>query len=110
MVWLPKTKLPVTSKKWAVKGRCALVFDVSPGHMSPVQMHGPVPAGGVPVSPVTVPDGAVFMSDEWRRLFLHTVREAARLGLKIGLNLGSGWNCGGPWITPDHASAPAGLE
>jgi hypothetical protein len=57
----------------------------------------PAPGGAV------IPNGAVFMSDEWRCLFRHAVREAARLGLEIGLMDSSGWNCGGPWISPAHA-------
>lgn len=51
-----------------------------------------------------VPAGPLFGSAAWRKLFLHTLREADRLGLEIGLNITSGWNTGGPIVTPDKAA------
>jgi len=53
---------------------------------------------------VPVPPGPLFGSPEWRKLFLHAIREADRLGLEIGLNITSGWNTGGPMVTPDKAA------
>lgn len=50
-----------------------------------------------------MPD-ARYMSDKWRELFRHTVREAGRLGLKMGTNICAGWPSGGSWITPENAS------
>lgn len=50
------------------------------------------------------PAGPPFLGAEWRALFVHAVREAARLGLELGFNLASGWNCGGPWVPPELAS------
>ena len=44
--------------------------------------------------------GPDYMSPGWRELFQHTVREAQRLGLGVSTMLCSGWNAGGPWITP----------
>src|SRR5690606_37170840 len=44
-----------------------------------------------------------FMSAEWRVNFRHAVREAARLGIEMGVNLCSGWGAGGPWVTRDDA-------
>ncbi|MGB0258990.1 MAG: glycosyl hydrolase, partial [Coraliomargarita sp.] len=48
-----------------------------------------------------IPKGSVeFMSEEWRGLFSHAVREADRLGLKLGLHNCEGWSVsGGPWIS-----------
>ena len=46
----------------------------------------------------------MFGSPPWRELFTHALREADRLGLEIGLNLQSGWNLGGPMVTPDRAA------
>jgi hypothetical protein len=47
---------------------------------------------GVPRGPVN------FMSDEWQELFVHAVREAERLGIKILMGAGPGWcGSGGPW-------------
>ena len=50
------------------------------------------------------PRGPKFMSDEWRELHKHAVREADRCGIALGVNLCSGWNAGGPWVTPEHAA------
>lgn len=49
------------------------------------------------------PKGPRFMSDDWREYFRHAVSEAARLKLQISVNLCSGWNAGGPWVTRDDA-------
>jgi hypothetical protein len=51
-----------------------------------------------------MPSGPDFMSLEWRELVKHAVREADRLGLEVSINLCSGWDAGGPWITDDTAS------
>ena len=47
---------------------------------------------------------ATFMSPGWRENYKHALREANRLGLEVSVNLCSGWDAGGPWITPDYAS------
>jgi hypothetical protein len=49
------------------------------------------------------PAGPVFMSPAWMELYQHAVREADRLGIALTVNLGSGWNPGGPSITPEFA-------
>jgi hypothetical protein len=51
-----------------------------------------------------VPAGPLFGSPPWRKLFQHTLHEADRLGLEIGMNLQSGWNLGGPMVTPERAA------
>jgi hypothetical protein len=51
-----------------------------------------------------VPAGPTFASPAWVELFTHTLREADRLGLEITLNITSGWNLGGPNVTPEQAS------
>jgi hypothetical protein len=51
-----------------------------------------------------VPAGPLFGSPAWRQLFRHALVEADRLGLEIGLNIQSGWNLGGPLVTPDQAA------
>jgi alpha-L-rhamnosidase len=48
--------------------------------------------------------GPAFMSDEWRELYKHAVREADRYGIVLTVNLCSGWNAGGPWVTPEAAA------
>ena len=62
--------------------------------------------GGVTVYSISGPGvsgkGPNYMSPEWRAMFKHTVQEAERLGLGVSAILCSGWNAGGPWITPEY--------
>jgi len=51
-----------------------------------------------------VPAGPTFGSPGWRALYLHALREADRLGLEISLNILSGWNLGGPTVTPEQGA------
>ena len=51
-----------------------------------------------------MPAGPVFLSPQWRELFRHAVREAERVGLELSLNIQSGWNLGGPLVTPERAA------
>jgi len=51
-----------------------------------------------------VPAGPKFGSPAWTELYTHALREADRLGLEITLNIMSGWNLGGPSVTPEDAS------
>jgi hypothetical protein len=50
-----------------------------------------------------VPPGPPFMSDPWREYFRFAVREAARCGIELSVNICDGWNAGGPWVTKDDA-------
>jgi len=50
------------------------------------------------------PPGLTFMGPEWRAMFRHALAEASRLGLEVSVNLCDGWDCGGPWITPEAAN------
>lgn len=52
---------------------------------------------------VRAPRGPVFMSDAWRDLYRHTLKEADRLGLEMSLNIQSGWNVGGPSVKAEDA-------
>jgi hypothetical protein len=51
-----------------------------------------------------VPPGPKFASPAWNKLFLHALKTAASLHLQVTLNITSGWNLGGPDVTPDQAS------
>jgi hypothetical protein len=51
-----------------------------------------------------VPAGPEFGSPAWVELFTHALKEADRLGLQITFNITSGWNLGGPDVTPEQAS------
>ncbi|MBX2925519.1 MAG: glycoside hydrolase family 2 [Chitinophagaceae bacterium] len=47
--------------------------------------------------------GPLFMSAEWMELYKHAVKEAERIGIELSVNTQSGWNPGGPTITPELA-------
>ena len=51
-----------------------------------------------------IPAGPLFGSDEWNKLFVFALDEAERLGLQMGFNIQSGWNLGGPIVTPQFAA------
>ncbi|MFA6560645.1 MAG: glycosyl hydrolase [Verrucomicrobiia bacterium] len=57
---------------------------------------------GMPAGPM--PAGPKFMSQEWLEMFQHALREADRLGIEVSVNLCSGWDAGGPWITSEFAA------
>jgi hypothetical protein len=52
----------------------------------------------------TTPPGVGFYSPEWHELFRHTLREATRLKMTVGMSICDGWNAGGKWITKDQAN------
>jgi hypothetical protein len=49
-----------------------------------------------------IPAGPLFGSPEWNELFVFAMNEARRLGLEMGFNIQSGWNLGGPRVTPQY--------
>lgn len=51
-----------------------------------------------------VPAGPEFGSPAWKELYVHALRVANQLGLEVTLNITSGWNLGGPRVTPEDAS------
>jgi len=51
-----------------------------------------------------IPAGPRFGSEDWIDLFVFALDEAERLGLEIGVNIQSGWNLGGPGVTPEKAA------
>ncbi len=51
-----------------------------------------------------IPAGPLFGSDEWNKLFVFALDEAKRLGLQMGFNIQSGWNLGGPRVTPEYTA------
>jgi hypothetical protein len=64
--------------------------------------------GGVTIYPIggaagPMPSGPRLLSERWLALYRHAVKECERLGLGVSLNLASGWDCGGPWVTADDA-------
>lgn len=60
---------------------------------------------GVSVDPEKViPAGPAFLSDQSVQAIAHTIREADRIGLEIGLTFSSSWNAGGSWVRPEHGA------
>ena len=51
-----------------------------------------------------VPAGPPFMGPESVAAMHHSIKEAKRLGMELGLVTSSGWNAGGPWVPPAMAS------
>lgn len=51
-----------------------------------------------------VPHGPDFGSAEYRRLFAHACQEADRLGIELSFLIQSGWNLGGPSVTPEEGA------
>lgn len=62
-----------------------------------------IDAGGFDKVSVKPGKGPLFLSPEWMELFRHAVREADRLDMSLAVNVSSGWNPGGPYITPEYA-------
>lgn len=51
-----------------------------------------------------------FLSDRWMEILRHTESEAARLGMQIDMNTGTGWPFGGPEVTVADAAAKLLIE
>jgi hypothetical protein len=51
-----------------------------------------------------VPAGPPFLGRESVDAIHHSMKEAARLDLDLGLVCASGWNSGGSWVSPEMAS------
>ena len=77
----------IEMKKAGIRG--AIVFDASSSSHTSVKRPDP---------------GSVFMSNEWRELFTYACLVADSLDMEISMNITSGWNDGGPWVTPEESS------
>ena len=51
-----------------------------------------------------MPEGPAFMSDPYVEGIAHAIEEATRLDLELGVIISSGWNAGGSWVKPEHAT------
>ena len=51
-----------------------------------------------------IPAGPLYGSEAWNELFVFALDEARRLNLQIGFNIQSGWNLGGPGVSPEYAA------
>jgi len=84
----------------------ALIFDSGKGTNPPHDNFAPRDRSGADFDKekgIGSPIGPVFMGPEWRELFKHAVQEANRVGIDLSFNIVSGWDCGGAWVTPEHA-------
>jgi hypothetical protein len=68
--------------------------------------------GGVEVTPIYGVHGAEahviqYLSPQWVAMLEHTLREAARLKMRVDMATGTGWPFGGPWV--DDAMAPRSI-
>ncbi|WP_336516794.1 glycosyl hydrolase [Pollutibacter soli] len=60
---------------------------------------------GILVDPdKAVPAGPPFLGEQSMQAIAHTVREAERLKMEIGLISSSSWNAGGAWVKPKHGA------
>lgn len=46
-----------------------------------------------------------FLSPRWMQMLIHTQQEAARLGMQIDMNTGTGWPFGGPEVSQEDAAS-----
>ncbi|TAG29836.1 MAG: hypothetical protein EAZ35_09435 [Sphingobacteriia bacterium] len=51
-----------------------------------------------------IPVGPPFLDKASLKAIAHTIKEADKLGLEIGLNFSSSWNAGGSWVKPEHGA------
>ncbi len=51
-----------------------------------------------------IPAGPAFLSPASVDAMQHAIKEATRLGLRLGMVTSSGWNAGGAWVKPEDAS------
>jgi hypothetical protein len=71
--------------------------------------------GGVEICPIYGVKGFEdrfidFLSPKWMDMLAYTIEEAKRLDLGVDLTTGTGWPFGGPWVTPEIASAKVILK
>ena len=85
----------------------ALIFDAGKGTNPANDDYKPRIRGGNDYDPskgLGSPIGPLFMGPEWRELFKFAVQEANRVGIDLSFNIVSGWDCGGTWVTQEHAT------
>lgn len=93
---------PDESKPWVMMWWMVKVTpDDITRHMEELKAKG---VGGIIVFDVGQLPGVKFLSEPWRVLFRHAVKEADRLGMKVGCNVCDGWPSGGKWISPENSS------
>ncbi|MDE6446123.1 MAG: glycosyl hydrolase family 2 [Alistipes sp.] len=71
--------------------------------------------GGMEITPIYGVRGneandLTYLSPAWMEAYKHTVTRAAKLGLQVDMNNGTGWPFGGPWVTTDRSAQKYILE
>ena len=71
--------------------------------------------GGLEITPIYGVKGndsheLKYLSSPWMKMLAHTQAEAARLGMQIDMNNGTGWPFGGPEVTEEDAATAAFFE
>ena len=66
--------------------------------------------GGVEICPIYGAKGFEdrfidFLSPKWMKMLAHTTTQARRLDMGVDMDTGTGWPFGGPWVSPEIASA-----
>ncbi len=51
-----------------------------------------------------MPEGPAFMSEPYTEAIAHAIEEATRQDMELGVIISSGWNAGGSWVKPEHAT------
>jgi hypothetical protein len=74
-----------------------------------LEAYREVGLGGVEITPIYGVAGyedrfIEFLSDDWMRVLVHTLKEAERLDLGVDMATGTGWPFGGPWVSQEDAS------
>lgn len=80
-----------------------------PGLKAALEAYREAGLGGVEITPIYGVAGyedrfVDYLSPAWMERLVYTLREAARLGLGVDLNNGTGWPFGGPWVGAEDAA------
>ena len=75
---------------------------------SEMERYAKAGLGGLEITPIYGVRGYEnqfinYLSKDWMKMLVHTLKEADRLGLGIDMATGNGWPFGGTWIGADHA-------
>ncbi len=71
--------------------------------------------GGVEITPIYGVKGKEdesieYLSKRWVEMLQHTLDAATRRGMAVDLPPGSGWRCGGPFVTVEQANASLKID
>jgi hypothetical protein len=75
---------------------------------SEMEKYAKAGLGGLEITPIYGVKGyenqfITYLSKDWMKMLMHTLKEADRLDMGIDMATGNGWPFGGPWVGADHA-------